>query len=90
MLSSILFTLHVLNTSLAQMVQSKSKTVILELTSVFLQTSSSKWSFQSQIYADGNKTTPFSQLQLSSYQRVFHTHPRTPLTFSLRLLSDAF
>ena len=56
----------------------------------FLQNSTSNWSFQTQIYAVGNETTPSSQLKLSPYQIVVHAHPRTPLTFSLRLLSDGF
>ena len=36
-------------------------------------------------YAHTTTTTTLSQLKLSPYQIVFHTHPRIPLTFSLNL-----
>ena len=41
------------------------------------------------MYAYAHNTTPLSQLKLSPYQIVFHTHPRIPLTFSLNLSRDA-
>ena len=46
-------------------------------------------SFQTQIYAYAHNTTPFSQLKLSPYQIVFHTHPRIPSTFSPNLPRDS-
>ena len=41
------------------------------------------------MYAYAHNTTPLSQLKLSPYQIVFHTHPRIPLTFSLNLPRNA-
>ena len=41
------------------------------------------------MYAYAHNTTPLSQLKLSPYQIVYHTHPRIPLTFSLNLPRDA-
>ena len=41
------------------------------------------------MYAYAHNTTPLSQLKLSPYQIVFHTHPHIPLTFSLNLPRDA-
>ena len=55
----------------------------------FLQNPPTNWSFQTQMYAYAHNTTPLSQLKLSPYQIVFHTHPRIPLTFSLNLPRDA-
>ena len=56
---------------------------------IFLQNPPTNWSFQTQMYAYAHNTTPLSQLKLSPYQIVFHTHPRIPLTFSLNLPRDA-
>ena len=56
---------------------------------LFLQNPPTNLSFQTQIYAYAHNTTPFSQLKLSPYQIVFHTHPRIPLTFSLNLPRDS-
>ena len=55
---------------------------------IFLQNPPTNWSFQTQMYAYSHHTTPLSQLKLSPYQIVFHTHPRIPLTFSLNLPRD--
>ena len=41
------------------------------------------------MYAYVHNTTPLSGLKLSTYQTVFHTHPRILLTFSLNLPSDS-
>ena len=41
------------------------------------------------MYAYAHNTTPLSQLELSPYQIIFHTHPRIPLTFSLNLHRDS-
>ena len=41
------------------------------------------------MYAYAYNNTPLSQLELSSYQIVFHTHHQIPLTFSLSLLRDS-
>ena len=57
---------------------------------IFLQNPPTNWSFQTQMYAYAHNTTPLSQLKLSSYQIVFHTHPRIPLTFSLNISRDTF
>ena len=46
-------------------------------------------SFQTQMYAYAHNTTPLSQLNISTYQTVSHTHPRIPLTFSLNLPRDS-
>ena len=56
---------------------------------IFLQNPPTNWSFQTQMYAYAHNTTPLSQLKLSPYQIVFHTHPRIPLTFSLNLPRNA-
>ena len=56
---------------------------------LFLQNPPTNWSFQTQMYAYAHNTTPLSQLKLSSYQIIFHTHPRIPLTFSLNLPRDS-
>ena len=37
------------------------------------------------MYAHTHNTTPISNLKLSPYQIVFHTHPRIPLSFDLNL-----
>ena len=55
---------------------------------IFLQNPPTNWLFQTQMYAYAHNTTPLSQLKLSPYQIVFHTHPRIPLTFSLNLPRD--
>ena len=55
---------------------------------IFLQSPPTNWSFRTQMYAYAHNTTPLSQLKLSPYQIVFHTHPRIPLTFSLNLPRD--
>ena len=55
---------------------------------IYLQNPPTNWSFQTQMYAYAHNTTPLSQLKLSPYQIVFHTHPRIPLTFSLNLPRD--
>ena len=55
---------------------------------IFLQNPPTNWSFQTQMYAYAHNTTPLSQLKLSPYQIVFHTHPRIPLTFSLNISRD--
>ena len=57
---------------------------------IFLQNPPTNWSFQTQMYAYAHNTTPLSQLKLSPYQIVFHTHPRIPLTFSLNISRDTF
>ena len=41
------------------------------------------------MYAYAHITTPLSQLKLSPYQIVFHTHPRILLIFSLSLPRDS-
>ena len=56
---------------------------------LLLQNPPTDWSFQTQMYAYAHITTPLSQLKLSPYQIVFHTHPRIPLTFSLNLYRDS-
>ena len=54
-----------------------------------LQNPPTNWSFQTQMYAYAHNTTPLSQLKLSPFHIVFHTHPRIHLTFSLILPRDA-
>ena len=41
------------------------------------------------MYAYAHNTTPLSQLKLSPYRHVFHTHPRIPLNFYLNLPHDS-
>ena len=57
--------------------------------SLFLQNSPTNWSFQTQMYAYSHNTITLSQLKLSPYQIVFHTHPRIPLTSSLNVPRDS-
>ena len=52
-------------------------------------TKPTNWSFQTQTYAYAHNITPLSQLKLSPYHIVFHTHPRIPLTFSLNIPRDS-
>ena len=52
---------------------------------LFLLNPPNIWSFQTQMCVCAQNTTPLSQLQLSSCQSVFHTHPRIPINFSLSL-----
>ena len=56
---------------------------------LFLQNLPDKRSFQTQLYAYARNTTLLPQLKLPPHQLVFHTHPRTPLTFSLNLTRDS-
>ena len=56
---------------------------------LLLQNPPTNWSFQTQMYAYAQNTTPLSQLKLSPYQIVFHTQPRILLTFSLNLPRDS-
>ena len=53
-----------------------------------MQNPPTSWSFQTQRYAYAHITTALSQVKLSPYLNVSHTHPRNPLTFSLILSRD--
>ena len=41
------------------------------------------------MYAYSHNNTPLSQLKLSLYQFVFHTHPRIQIIFSLKYLRNS-
>ena len=41
--------------------------------------------FQVHMYADAHISQPFSELNISPHEIVFHTRPRIPLTFDLNL-----
>ena len=47
------------------------------------------WAFQVHIYAYAHNSQPFSELNISPHEIVFHTRPRIPLTFDLNLTRDA-
>ena len=56
---------------------------------MFIENPPNNWSFQSQMYALAHNTTPFSDLKISPYQIVFHSHPNIPLIFDLNLTRDS-
>ena len=56
---------------------------------LFLNEPPTNWSIQTQMYAYAHNTTPLSDLKLTPHQIVFHSHPRTPLTFDLNITRDA-
>ena len=54
----------------------------------FLHNTPENWSTQVHMYAYAHNSQPFSQLNLSPYEIVFHTIPRIPINFELNLQRD--
>ena len=46
------------------------------------------WAFQVHLCAYAHNSQPFSELNISPHEIVFHTRPRIPLTFDLNLTRD--
>ena len=52
---------------------------------MFLHNTPQDWALQVHMYAYARNSQPISELNVSSYQVVFHTRPKIPLTFDLNL-----
>ena len=55
---------------------------------MFLHNTPQDWRFQVHMYAYTHNSQPFSELNVSPYEIVFHTRPRKPLTFDLNLIRN--
>ena len=55
---------------------------------MFLHDTPKDWAFQVHMYAYAQNSQPFLELHVSPHEIVFHTRPRTPLTFDLNLNRD--
>ena len=57
---------------------------------LFLHNTPENWSTQVHMYAYAHNSQPLSELNLSPYEIVFHTIPRTPINFELNLQRDTY
>ena len=55
---------------------------------MFLHDTPKDWAFQVHMYAYAHNSQPLSELNISPHEIVFHTRPRIPLTFDLKLNRD--
>ena len=52
---------------------------------MFLHDTPIDWAFQVHMYAYAHNSQPLSELNVSPHEVYFHTRPRIPLTFDLKL-----
>ena len=57
---------------------------------LFLHNTPENWSTQVHMYAYAHNSQPLSELNLSPYERVFHTIPRIPINIELNLHRDSY
>ena len=57
---------------------------------LFLHNTPENWSTQVHMYAYAHNSQPLSELNLSPYEKVFHTIPRIPINFELNLQRDTY
>ena len=57
---------------------------------LFLHNTPENWLTQVHMYAYAHNSQPLSELNLSSYEIVFHTIPRIPINFELNLQRDTY
>ena len=57
---------------------------------LFLHSTPENWSTQVHMYAYAHNSQPFSELNLSPHEIVFHTIPRIPTNFELNLQRDTY
>ena len=62
----------------------KTKTLV-HIFVCFLQNNHKDWAHQVKMYAFAHNSQPFSALNVSPHELVFHIRPRSPLTFDLNL-----
>ena len=54
---------------------------------MFLHYTPKNWAFQVHMYAYAHNSQPLPELNVSPHEIVFHTNPRIPLIYDLKLKS---
>ena len=57
---------------------------------LFLHNTPENWSTQVHMYAYAHNSQPLPESNLSPYEIVFHTIPRSPINFELNLQRDTY